>query len=135
MLEDLESPRTTFWGRVPGLNIALSYLDTGRIGVAAQSVGVARAALDAALRYARERETFGKKLIEHQAVAFMLAEMATELEVARQMCLHAATLKQSGARCIKEASMSKLFAAQMCERVCSSAIQIHGGYGFVSDTR
>jgi len=101
--------------------------------VAAQSVGVARAALDAAVRYGRERETFGKKLIEHQAIAFSLAEMATDVEVARQMCLHAARLKQAGTRCIKEASMSKLFAAQMCERVCSAALQIHGGYGFVRD--
>src|SRR5207245_128002 len=116
-----------------GLKIALAYLDSGRIGVAAQSVGVARAALDAALAHARERETFGKKLIEHQAIAFMLAEMATDVEVARQMCLHAAELKESGGRCIKEASMSKLFAAQMCERVCSAAIQVHGGYGFVAD--
>ena len=134
VLEDLEVPADDMLGAPgQGLKIALAYLDTGRIGVAAQSVGVARAALDAALRYARERETFGKKLIEHQAVAFSLAEMATDLEVARQMCLHAARLKQAGARCIKEASMSKLFAAQMCERVCSAAIQIHGGYGFVRD--
>jgi len=116
-----------------GLKVALSGLDSGRIGVAAQSVGVARAAFDAALRYAREREVFGKRLIEHQAMAFTLAEMATNIEVAKQMCLHAAALKQTGVRCIKEASMSKLFASQMCERVCSAAIQVHGGYGFVKD--
>jgi butyryl-CoA dehydrogenase len=134
VLENLEVPADDMLGPPgQGLKIALAYLDTGRIGVAAQSVGVARAALDAALRYARERETFGKKLIEHQAIAFALAEMATDLEVARQMGLHAARLKQSGVRCIKEASMSKLFASQMCERVCSAAIQIHGGYGFVND--
>lgn len=134
VLENLEVSADDMLGPPgQGLKIALSYLDTGRIGVAAQSVGVARAAFDAALRYARERETFGKKLLEHQAIAFTLAEMATELEVARQMCLHAAALKQSGVRCIKEASMSKLFASQMCERVCSAAIQIHGGYGFVND--
>lgn len=134
VLEDLEVPADAMLGPPgQGLRIALSYLDTGRIGVAAQSVGVARAALDAALRYARERRTFGKRLIEHQAIAFTLAEMATELEVARQMCRHAAGLKQAGVRCIKEASMSKLFASQMCERVCSAAIQIHGGYGFVRD--
>jgi butyryl-CoA dehydrogenase len=134
VLEDVEVPADDMLGPPgQGLKIALAYLDTGRIGVAAQSVGVARAALDAALRYARERETFGKKLIEHQAIAFSLAEMATDIEVARQMCLHAARLKQAGVRCIKEASMSKLFAAQMCERVCSAAIQIHGGYGFVRD--
>ena len=134
VLEDLEVSADDMLGPPgQGLKIALAYLDTGRIGVAAQSVGVARAAFDAALRYARDRETFGKKLIEHQAIAFSLAEMATDLEVARQMCLHAARLKQAGGRCIKEASMSKLFAAQMCERVCSAAIQIHGGYGFVRD--
>jgi alkylation response protein AidB-like acyl-CoA dehydrogenase len=134
VLDNLEVPADDMLGAPgQGLKIALSYLDTGRIGVAAQSVGVARAAFDAALRYARERETFGKRLIEHQAIAFSLADMATELEVARRMCLHAAALKQSGVRCIKEASMSKLFASQMCERVCSAAIQIHGGYGFVND--
>lgn len=134
VLEDLEVHADAMLGPPgQGLKIALAYLDTGRIGVAAQSVGVARAALDAAVRYGRERETFGKKLIEHQAIAFSLAEMATDVEVARQMCLHAARLKQAGTRCIKEASMSKLFAAQMCERVCSAALQIHGGYGFVRD--
>ncbi len=133
-LEDLEVSGDDMLGTPgEGLKIALAYLDTGRIGVAAQAVGVARAALDAALAYARERETFGKKLVEHQAIAFMLAEMATDVEVARQMTLHAAELKQAGQHCIKEASMAKLFAAQMCERVCSAAIQIHGGYGFVGD--
>jgi alkylation response protein AidB-like acyl-CoA dehydrogenase len=133
-LEDLEVPAEDMLGAPgQGLKIALAYLDSGRIGVAAQSVGVARAALDAALAYARERETFGAKLIEHQAIAFMLAEMATDVEVARQMYLHAAELKEAGGRGIKEASMSKLFAAQMCERVCSAAIQVHGGYGVVGD--
>lgn len=134
VLEDLEVPAEDMLGKPgEGLRIALSGLDSGRIGVAAQSVGVARAALDAALGYARERETFGKKLMEHQAIAFMLAEMATDVEVARRMCLHAAALKQARVRCIKEASMSKLFASRMCERVCSAAIQIHGGYGFIND--
>jgi butyryl-CoA dehydrogenase len=133
-LEDLEVPAADMLGAPgQGLKIALAYLETGRIGVAAQAVGVARAALDAALAYGRERETFGTKLVDHQAIAFMLAEMATDVEVARQMTLHAAELEQAGARCIKEASMAKLFAAQMCERVCSAAIQIHGGYGFVGD--
>jgi butyryl-CoA dehydrogenase len=134
VLEGLEVPAEDMLGRPgEGLRIALSGLDSGRIGVAAQSVGVARAALDAALAYARERETFGKKLLEHQAIAFTLAEMATDIEVARQMCLHAAALKQARVRCVKEASMSKLFASRMCERVCSAAIQIHGGYGFIND--
>jgi hypothetical protein len=134
LLEDLEVPVEALLGPPgAGLKVAFSGLDSGRIAVAAQAVGVARAAFDAALRYARERETFGRKLLEHQAIAFSLAEMATEIEVARQMCHHAAALKQAKVRCIKEASMSKLFASGMCERVCSAAIQVHGGYGFVSD--
>ena len=133
-LEDLEVPDTDLLGQPgEGLRIALSGLDSGRIGVAAQAVGVARAAFDAALAYAREREAFGAKLIDHQAVAFQLAEMATGIEVARSMCHHAARLKQARIRCIKEASMSKLFASQMAEKVCSAAIQIHGGYGFIQD--
>lgn len=133
-LDDLEVPAEDMLGEPgSGLRIAFSALDAGRIGVAAQAIGVARAAFDAALSYARERETFGKKLVEHQAIAFELAEMATNIEVARQMCLHAAALKESKVHCIKEASISKLFAAQMCERVCSAAIQIHGGYGFIND--
>jgi butyryl-CoA dehydrogenase len=133
-LENLEVPAENLLGEPGrGLKVAFSGLDSGRIGVAAQSIGVARAAFDAAFAYARERESFGKKLTEHQAIAFELAEMATEIEAARQMCRHAAELKQEGVRCIKEASMSKLFASRMCERVCSAAIQIHGGYGFIND--
>jgi len=134
LLEDLEVPAEDLLGAPgEGLRVALSGLDSGRIGVAAQSIGVARAAFDAALSYAHERKAFGKKLIEHQAIAFSLADMATEIEAARQMCFNAAELKQAKVRCIKEASMSKLFASRMCERVCSAAIQIHGGYGFVND--
>jgi butyryl-CoA dehydrogenase len=133
-LENLEIPPENILGDLGrGLKIAFSGLDSGRIGVAAQSIGVARAAFDAALAYARERESFGKKLTGHQAIAFRLAEMATEIEAARQMSRNAAALKEEGARCIKEASMAKLFASQMCERVCSAAIQIHGGYGFIND--
>ncbi len=116
-----------------GLGIALGHLSAGRIGVAAQAVGTARAALEAARDYAREREAFGKPIIEHQAVAFRLAEMATEVEVARQMYLHAAALEAAGENSIREASMAKLFASEMAERVCSGAIQIHGGYGYLSD--
>lgn len=116
-----------------GLKIALSSLSGGRIGVAAQSVGVAQAALDAALNYASERIAFGKPIIEHQAVAFQLAEMATKIEVARQMYLHAALLKDLGQNCTKEASIAKLFASEMVEIVTSAAIQIHGGYGFLND--
>jgi butyryl-CoA dehydrogenase len=133
-LENLEIPPENILGDLGrGLKVAFSGLDSGRIGVAAQSIGVARAAFDAALAYARERESFGKKLTGHQAIAFRLAEMATEIEAARQMSRNAAALKEEGARCIKEASMAKLFASQMCERVCSAAIQIHGGYGFIND--
>lgn len=133
-LENLEIPPEHILGDLGrGLKVAFSGLDSGRIGVAAQSIGVARAAFDAALAYARERESFGKKLTGHQAIAFRLAEMATEIEAARQMSRNAAALKEEGARCIKEASMAKLFASQMCERVCSAAIQIHGGYGFIND--
>ncbi|WP_024576584.1 MULTISPECIES: acyl-CoA dehydrogenase family protein [unclassified Afipia] len=134
VLENLEIPAFDVLGRPgEGLKIALSALDSGRVGVAAQSVGVAQAAFDAALRYAQERKTFGKKIIDHQAVAFQLAEMATKIEVARQMYLHAASLKDLGISCIKEASMAKLFASEMAESVTSAAIQIHGGYGFLND--
>ncbi len=116
-----------------GLKIALSALDSGRVGVAAQAVGVAQAAFDAALAYARERHTFGKAIIDHQAIGFQLAEMATKIEVARQMYLHVASLKALGRSCIKEASMAKLFASEMAEGVTSAAIQVHGGYGFLND--
>jgi alkylation response protein AidB-like acyl-CoA dehydrogenase len=116
-----------------GYRIALSNLEAGRIGIASQSVGMARAALEAAVRYAKERVTFGKPIIEHQAVNFRLADMATRIEVARQMVWHAASLRDAGEPCLKEASMAKLFASEMAEGVCSDAIQIHGGYGVVSD--
>jgi butyryl-CoA dehydrogenase len=101
--------------------------------VAAQAVGVARAAFEAALGYAREREAFGKPIIGHQAIEFKLAEMATSLEAARQLVLHAASLKDAGEPCLKEASMAKLFASESAERICSDAIQIHGGYGYLND--
>jgi alkylation response protein AidB-like acyl-CoA dehydrogenase len=116
-----------------GYRIALANLESGRINVAAQSVGVARAALDAALAYSRERKSMGKPLIGHQAIAFRLADMATGVEAGRQMYLHAARLRDAGRPCIKEASMAKLFASEMAEKVCSDAIQIHGGYGYVTD--
>jgi hypothetical protein len=116
-----------------GYRIALANLETGRINVAAQATGVARAALEAALAYARERRSMGKTLIEHQAINFRLADMATGIEAARQLYLHAASLRDAGTPCIKEASMAKLFASEMAERVCSDAIQIHGGYGYVAD--
>lgn len=116
-----------------GYKIALSNLEGGRIGIAAQSVGFANAAFRAAKTYANERETFGKKIAEHQAIAFKLAEMATQIEAGRQLMLNAARLKVAGEPCLKEASMAKLFASEMAERVCSDAIQIHGGYGYLSD--
>lgn len=116
-----------------GYKIALSQLEAGRIGIAAQSVGMARAAFEAALRYAHEREAFGKPIFEHQAVQFKLADMATRIEAARQLVWHAANLKDAGRPCLQEASMAKLFASEMAEWVCSAAIQIHGGYGYVSD--
>jgi butyryl-CoA dehydrogenase len=116
-----------------GLKIALSGLEGGRIGIASQAVGMARAAFDAALAYSKQRESFGRPIFEHQALQFRLADMATEIEVARQMIHHAASLKDAGRPCLKEAAMAKLFASEMAERVCSAAIQIHGGYGYVSD--
>ena len=116
-----------------GYRIALANLESGRIGIAAQSLGMARAALDGALRYARERESFGQPIIQHQAVGFRLADLATQLEAARQLVWHAASLKDAGQPCLKEASMAKLFASEMAERVCSGALQTLGGYGYLRD--
>ncbi|WP_426174590.1 acyl-CoA dehydrogenase family protein [Massilia sp. TWR1-2-2] len=116
-----------------GYKIALSGLEGGRIGIASQSVGMARAAFDAALLYARERETFGKPIFEHQSVQFKLADMATRIEAARQLIRHAASMKDAGLACLKEAAMAKLFASEMAERVVSDAMQVFGGYGYVSD--
>jgi butyryl-CoA dehydrogenase len=116
-----------------GYRIALANLESGRINIAAQATGIARAALEAALAYAKERKSMGKTLIGHQAVNFRLADMATQVEAARQLYLHAAALRDAGKPCLKEASMAKLFASEMAEKVCSDAIQIHGGYGYVAD--
>jgi alkylation response protein AidB-like acyl-CoA dehydrogenase len=132
--EDCEVPVENRLGdEGDGYRIALSNLEGGRIGIAAQSVGMARAACEAAIAYARERRAFGKPIAEHQAVAFRLADMATQVAVARQMVWHAAALRDAGERCLEEASMAKLFASQMAERVVSDALQIHGGYGYVED--
>jgi alkylation response protein AidB-like acyl-CoA dehydrogenase len=132
--ENCEVPATNLLGAEgEGYRIALSNLEGGRIGIAAQAVGMARAALDAALAYARERQAFGKPIVEHQAVNFRLADMATKIEVARQMVWHAAALRDAGMPCLVEASMAKLFASEMAEQVASDAIQIHGGYGYVAD--
>ncbi len=116
-----------------GYRVALANLESGRINVAAQATGMAQAALEAALAYARERRSMGSTLFEHQAVNFRLADMATQIEAARQLYLHAARLRDAGQPCLKEASMAKLFASEMAETVCSDAMQIHGGYGYVTD--
>ncbi len=116
-----------------GLKIALSGLEGGRIGIGAQAIGMARAAFDAALAYAKERVAFGQPIFQHQAVQFRLAEMATRIEAARQLVHHAASLKDAGLPCLKEAAMGKLMASEMAERVCSDAIQTFGGYGYVND--
>jgi butyryl-CoA dehydrogenase len=120
-------------GEGDGYRIALANLEGGRIGIAAQAVGMARSAFDAALAFARERVAFGKPVAEHQGVTFKLADMATQIEAARQLVWHAAALRDAGLPCLKEASMAKLFASEMAERVCSDAIQVHGGYGYVAD--
>lgn len=116
-----------------GYRIALANLEVGRIGIAAQSVGMARAAFELARAYAAERKAFGTAIINHQAVQFRLADMATKVTVARQMVLHAAALREARRPCLTEAAMAKLYASEMAEEVCSAAIQIHGGYGYVSD--
>jgi butyryl-CoA dehydrogenase len=116
-----------------GYRIALSALEGGRIGIAAQSLGMARSAFEVALQYAKERESFGTAIFNHQAVGFRLADCATQLEAARQLIWHAATLRDAGLPCLKEAAMAKLFASEMAERVCSAAIQTLGGYGYVND--
>jgi alkylation response protein AidB-like acyl-CoA dehydrogenase len=134
LFEDCRIPKANLIGEEgQGYKIALSGLEGGRIGIASQSVGMARAAFDAALAYAKERVSFGKPIYEHQAVQFRLADMATQIEAARQLIWHAASMKDAGLPCLKEAAMAKLFASEMAEKVCSDAIQIHGGYGYVSD--
>ena len=134
LFEDCRIPAANRLGdEGQGLKIALSGLEGGRIGIASQSVGMARAAFEAALRYSKERIAFGKPIFEHQAVQFRLADMATQIEAARQLIHHAASLKDGGVPCLKEAAMAKLFASEMAEKVCSAAIQVFGGYGYVSD--
>jgi butyryl-CoA dehydrogenase len=134
VFEDCFVPAANLIGEAgAGYRIALSGLEGGRIGIAAQALGMARAAFEAALSYARQRQAFGRPIFDHQAVQFRLADMATQLEAARHLIAHAANLKDSGRPCLKEAAMAKLFASEMAERVCSDAIQIHGGSGYVSD--
>lgn len=134
LLEDARVPASSMLGNPgEGYRIALANLEGGRIGIAAQSVGMAQAAFEAARDYARDRVSMGVPIIEHQAVSFRLADMATRIEAARQLVLHAASLRGAGQPCLKEASMAKLFASEMAERVCSDAIQTFGGYGYVED--
>ncbi|MBP2697538.1 acyl-CoA dehydrogenase family protein [Pseudomonas aeruginosa] len=133
-LTDCRVPATNLLGeRGKGLAIALSNLEGGRIGIAAQALGIARAAFEAALGYSRERIQFGKAIGEHQSIANLLADMHTRLNAARLLVLHAARLKSAGLPCLSEASQAKLFASEMAEWVCSKAIQIHGGYGYLED--
>jgi butyryl-CoA dehydrogenase len=135
VFEDCRVPASALLGKEgEGYKIALSNLEAGRIGIAAQSVGMARAAFEAAVAYARERVTFGVPIIEHQAVNFRLADMATRIDAARLMVWRAATLKDAGRPCLVEASMAKMYASEMAEKVCSDAIQIHGGCGYTDET-
>ncbi len=132
--EDMVIPAANLLGKEgEGYKLALSGLETGRIGIAAQSVGMAEAALDCAVTYAKERRSFGQEIFSHQAVGFRLADMATKLEASRQMVLHAAALKDAGQPCLKEACMAKLFASEAAEEICSAAIQTLGGYGYLKD--
>jgi len=134
LFENMRIPATHLLGKEgEGYKIALSNLEGGRIGIAAQSIGMARAAHEVAMTYAREREAFGKPIIQHQAVAFRLADMATDIEAARALLLHAASLRDVSQPCLKEACMAKLFASEMAERVCSAAMQTLGGYGYLRD--
>ncbi|OWG37126.1 acyl-CoA dehydrogenase family protein [Stutzerimonas stutzeri] len=133
-LSDCRIPQANLLGeRGKGLAIALSNLEGGRIGIGAQALGIARAAFEAALLYARERVQFGKPIAEHQSIANMLADMQTQLNAARLLILHAARLKSADLPCLSEASQAKLFASEMAEKVCSQAVQIHGGYGYLED--
>lgn len=133
-LNDMRIPADYMLGEEgQGYGIALANLEGGRLGISAQSIGMARAAYESALQYAQDRETFGEKLVGHQAIAFKLADMATQIEVARQMLHHVARMRDAGIPCKKEACMIKLFASEMAERVVRDAIQIHGGYGYLKD--
>jgi alkylation response protein AidB-like acyl-CoA dehydrogenase len=134
VLESCAVPEDHLLGaRGKGLAVALSNLEGGRIGIAAQALGIGRAAFEAALAYARERTQFGKKLIEHQSIGNMLADMNTRINAARLLILHAARMRSQGLPCLSEASQAKLYASEAAEWVCSKAIQVHGGYGYLRD--
>lgn len=133
-LDNCRIPAENLIGREgEGYGIALGGLEGGRIGIAAQSIGMARSALEVAIGYAKERQSFGRAIFDHQAVGFRLAECATKLEAARQLTWHAACLRDAGRACLKEAAMAKLFASEVAEQICSAAIQTLGGYGYLSD--
>lgn len=133
-LEDCRVPKDAILGAPQqGFKVAMSTLDVGRIGIAAQAIGIARASLEASARYATERKTFGKPIAEHQAIQFMLADMATEIDAARLLALRAATLKDQGIRHTVESSMAKLHASEVANRAAKAAVQIHGGYGYLKD--
>jgi len=133
--DDMVVPASALLGEEgQGYRIALSNLEGGRIGIAATAVGMARSALELAVAYAKDRHTFGKRIVDHQGVAFRLADMATRLEAARQLVLHAAALRSAGQPCLTEASMAKLFATEAAERICSDALQTFGGLGYMEDT-
>ena len=135
VFDNCRVPATALLGKEgEGYKIALSNLEAGRIGIASQAVGMARSAFEAAVRYAKDRQTFGVPIIEHQAVNFRLADMATQLDAARLMVWRAAQLKDAGKPCLKEASMAKMFASEVAEKVCSDAIQIHGGCGYTDES-
>jgi alkylation response protein AidB-like acyl-CoA dehydrogenase len=132
--EDVRLPENALLGKVgEGFKVAMSTLDGGRIGIAAQAVGIGRAAFEESVRYAQERETFGKPIGQHQAIQFMLADMATELDAARLLVWRAASMKDQKVRHSKESSMAKLFASEVANRVATKAVQIHGGYGYLKD--
>ncbi len=134
LFENCRIPATALLGQEgEGYKIALSNLEAGRIGIAAQSIGMARAAFEAAVHYAKDRVAFGQPIFEHQAVNFRLADMSTLLDAARLMVWRAAMLKDAGMPCLKEASMAKLFASEAAEKIASDAIQVHGGVGYTSD--
>ena len=134
MFEDCRVPAENLLGQEgDGFKIVMKGLDSGRIGIAAQSIGVAQAALDAAVKYARERDQFGQKISKFQGLRWIIADMATEIEAARQLMLSAASMKDRGEKFTAQASMAKLFASEMVNRITAKALQIHGGYGFTKD--
>src|SRR5699024_8751143 len=127
-------PKTQLLGiEGEGFKIAMSNLNVGRIGIAAQALGISEGALEQAVAYAKEREQFGKAIAHHQGVSFKLADMATAVEAAKQLTYHAASLMENGKHCVKEVSMAKLYAAKTATKTAVEAVQVHGGYGYTED--